>query len=104
MTLIFIFTRINLPGVEKLLDICSELPEFEFESRLNVTENTRLTTSICISRVYDTQYDDKARQALHERIDEYIRSGSMVWDNRYDDKLMKFYYVGIGVSILITCL
>ncbi|KAK4288564.1 hypothetical protein Pmani_038411 [Petrolisthes manimaculis] len=79
---------IRMGGVEKLLDICSELPEFEFESRLNVTDNTRLTTAICISRVYETLYIDKDRQALHARIDEYIRLRLLTPDTEHQVRVV----------------
>ncbi|KAK3857144.1 hypothetical protein Pcinc_036588 [Petrolisthes cinctipes] len=79
---------IRMGGVEKLLDICSELPEFEFESRLNVTDNTRLTTAICMSRVYETQYIDKDRQALHARIDEYIRLRLLTPDTEHQVRVV----------------
>lgn len=64
---------IRMGGIEKMLDICSELEEFDFESRIDITENTRMTTSICLSKVYETQYEDKTRNIYHERVDEYIR-------------------------------
>nr|XP_045617227.1 protein unc-45 homolog B-like [Procambarus clarkii]XP_045617228.1 protein unc-45 homolog B-like [Procambarus clarkii]XP_045617229.1 protein unc-45 homolog B-like [Procambarus clarkii] len=64
---------IRMGGIEKMLDICSELEEFNFESRIDITDNTRMTTAICLSNVYDTQYDDKMKEAYHQRVDEYIR-------------------------------
>ncbi|XP_042221331.1 protein unc-45 homolog B-like [Homarus americanus] len=64
---------IRMGGIEKMLDICSELEEFQFESRIDITDNTRMTTAICLAKVYDSQYDDKAREAYRNRVDEYIR-------------------------------
>lgn len=32
-----------------------------------------MTTAICMSKVYESQSDDKAKQGLHDRIDEYVR-------------------------------
>ncbi|KAG7169405.1 unc-45 B-like [Homarus americanus] len=66
---------IRMGGIEKMLDICSELEEFQFESRIDITDNTRMTTAICLAKVYDSQYDDKAREAYRNRVDEYIREG-----------------------------
>ncbi|KAK8725785.1 hypothetical protein OTU49_010481 [Cherax quadricarinatus] len=64
---------VRMGGIEKMLDICSELEEFKFESRIEITDNTRMTTAICLSKVYETQYDDKSKDLYHQRVDEYIR-------------------------------
>lgn len=85
---------IRMGGTEKLLDIASELPEFNFESCIEVTENTRMTTSICLSRIYDSQSDDKAREALRQRIDEYIRLRLLTPDREHQ----------IRVVVIITTL
>lgn len=79
---------IRMGGVEKLLDISSELPEFNFESCIEVTENTRMTTSICLSRMYETQSDEKARTALRERIDEYVRLRLLTPDREHQIRVV----------------
>lgn len=66
--LIFLFS-----GIEKLLDVASELKEFNYESSIEITDNTQMTTAICLSKVYDTQYCDKDRQNFIDIVDEYIR-------------------------------
>lgn len=79
---------IRMGGIEKLLDIASELPEFNFESCIKTTDNTRMTTSICLSRVYDSQCDDKARQGLRDRIDEYIRLRLLTPDREHQIRIV----------------
>ncbi|KAG0709475.1 Protein unc-45 B [Chionoecetes opilio] len=79
---------IHMGGIEKLLDISSELPEFSFESCLEVTDNTRITTSICLSRMYESQSDDKARGGVRDRIDEYIRLRLLTPDREHQIRVV----------------
>ncbi|XP_047471995.1 LOW QUALITY PROTEIN: protein unc-45 homolog B-like [Penaeus chinensis] len=64
---------IRMGGVDKLLDVASELKEFNYESSIEITDNTQMTTAICLSKVYDTQYCDKDRQNFIDIVDEYLR-------------------------------
>ena len=63
----------SFAGVEKLLHVCSELKEFNYESSIPVTDNTRMTTAICLSKVYENMYDDKQKKVFNDVVDEYVR-------------------------------
>ncbi|KAK7085106.1 Protein unc-45 A [Halocaridina rubra] len=65
------FTKMG--GIEKLLDVCSELKEFNYESSINITDNTRMTTAICLSKVYDSLWDEIKKKLFADRVNEYVR-------------------------------
>lgn len=65
------FIRAN--GMEKLLEIASEVEELRDECSISVTANTRLTTSILLAKLYESQSDDKDRDRLTTIIDDFIR-------------------------------
>ncbi|XP_068210015.1 protein unc-45 homolog B [Palaemon carinicauda] len=64
---------IKAGGIEKLLHVCSELKEFRYESSIPVTDNTRLTTAICLAKVYENMYDEKQKKVFNDIVDEYVR-------------------------------
>ncbi|KAF2355056.1 UNC-45/Cro1/She4 central domain [Trinorchestia longiramus] len=65
---------IRAKGIEKLLEIACEVDELKNESSMMVTENTRLTTSVLLSKIYESQSDDKDRERLTAIIDEFIKN------------------------------
>ncbi|KAL1502590.1 hypothetical protein ABEB36_007712 [Hypothenemus hampei] len=60
-------------GVKKLLDCASELQEYHYESAMNITPSTRTIAAVCLSRVYENMYYDKARENFLEKIQEFIK-------------------------------
>ncbi|XP_066149150.1 protein unc-45 homolog B [Euwallacea fornicatus] len=60
-------------GVKKLLDCASELEEFHYESSMSITSSTRTIAAVCLSRVYDNMYYDKARDNFLSQIQDFIK-------------------------------
>jgi len=65
---------VRAQGVEKLLEIASEVDEFKDECSISITENSRLTTAILLGKVYDNMADDKERGRITDIIEEYMRA------------------------------
>jgi hypothetical protein len=46
-------------GVQRMLEICSELPDYKFESSMEVTDSTSTLVAVTLGKVYDNMYYDK---------------------------------------------
>jgi len=56
------------------MEVASELPEFKYESSMEVTDNTRTTVSVCLAKVYDNMYYENARGRFVNKIEEFIKN------------------------------
>lgn len=65
---------VKIKGLQRLMEVASELQEYKYESAMEVTDSTRSITSICLARIYENMYYDEARAKYMENIDDYIRS------------------------------
>ncbi|KAL7034594.1 hypothetical protein ACKWTF_008023 [Chironomus riparius] len=64
---------IEQKGLYRLMEICSELEEYKYESAMPITPSSRTIASVCLTRIYENMYYDEARQRFIAHIDEYIR-------------------------------
>lgn len=64
---------VEIRGLQRLLDICSELEEYKYESCMPITPSSRTIASVCLARIYENMYYDQARARFMEQIDEYVR-------------------------------
>ena len=64
---------VELRGLYRLLDVCSELEEYKYESAMEITSSSRTIASVCLARIYENMYYDKAKERFQEQIDEYIK-------------------------------
>lgn len=64
---------VELRGLCRLLDVCSELEEYKYESAMDITSSSRTIASVCLARIYENMYYDKAKERFMEQIDEYIK-------------------------------
>ncbi|XP_076036321.1 unc-45 myosin chaperone [Oratosquilla oratoria] len=64
---------IRAEGMTKLLELASELEEYHYESSMDTSPNTRMTTAICLSKVYECCYDEKARTRYLEMVEDHLR-------------------------------
>ncbi|CAG9804468.1 unnamed protein product [Chironomus riparius] len=64
---------IEKKGLYRLMEICSELEEYKYESAMPITPSSRTIASVCLARIYENMYYDEARQRFIAHIDEYIR-------------------------------
>ncbi|XP_014208600.1 protein unc-45 homolog B [Copidosoma floridanum] len=60
-------------GLQRLMEVASELEEYKYESAMNVTGSTKTITSVCLARVYENMYYDAAKEKFNAAIDEYIK-------------------------------
>lgn len=64
---------LDIHGLHRLLDVCSELEEYKYESAMPITSSSRTIASVCLARIYENMYYDAAKQKFTEQIDEYIK-------------------------------
>lgn len=60
-------------GLRRLLDVCSELEEYKYESAMDITASSRTIAAACLARVFENMYYDQAREKFMAKIDEYIK-------------------------------
>ena len=64
---------VEINGLHRLLDVCSELEEYKYESSMPITPSSRTIASVCLARIYENMYYDELKQKFTERIDEFIK-------------------------------
>lgn len=64
---------VELKGLYRLMDICSELEEYKYESAMNITPSSRTIASVCLARIYENMYYDEARLRFTTQIDDFIK-------------------------------
>lgn len=65
---------VEIGGVERLMEIASELDEYKYESAMSITPSTRTIAAVCLSRVYENMYYDVARDKFMDRIDNFVKA------------------------------
>uniref|UniRef100_A0A1B6FDG5 Protein unc-45 homolog B n=1 Tax=Cuerna arida TaxID=1464854 RepID=A0A1B6FDG5_9HEMI len=66
-------TLVEIKGLQRLMEVASELQEYKYESAMEITESTRTITAVCLARIYENMYYDKARERYLEAVDDYIK-------------------------------
>lgn len=64
---------VELKGLQRLLDVCSELEEYKYESAMDITPSSRTVAAACLARVYENMYYDAAKEKFMAEIDEYVK-------------------------------
>lgn len=64
---------VEIRGLIRLMEVCSELEEYHYESAMNITPSSRTIASVCLARVYENMYYDAAKAKFGDQIDEYIK-------------------------------
>ncbi|XP_003697407.1 protein unc-45 homolog B [Apis florea] len=64
---------VELNGLQRLMEVASELEEYKYESSMDITSSTRTVTSVCLARIYENMYYDAAKEKFKNAIDEYIK-------------------------------
>lgn len=65
---------VKIKGLQRLMEVGSELKEYKYESSMEITDSTRKFTSICLARIYENMYYDELRTKYMENIDDFIKS------------------------------
>lgn len=64
---------VEIKGLQRLMEICSELEEYKYESAMNITPSSRTIASVALARIYENMYYDEARGKFMANIDEFVR-------------------------------
>ncbi|KAK9503519.1 hypothetical protein O3M35_010058 [Rhynocoris fuscipes] len=64
---------VKIKGLQRLMEVGSELPEYKYESSMEITDSTRTLTSLCLARIYENMYYDEARTRYLDNIDDYVK-------------------------------
>ncbi|XP_063988231.1 protein unc-45 homolog B [Diachasmimorpha longicaudata] len=64
---------VEIRGLQRLMEVASELEEYKYESAMSITSSTRTVTSVCLARIYENMWHDQLKQQFGEAIDEYIK-------------------------------
>lgn len=88
---------IEIKGLHRLLKVCSEIEEYQSESSMNITPSSRTIAAVCISRIYDNMYYDKARELFREQVDDFIK------DKLLDPEFQEKVRVVVVITSLLSC-
>lgn len=88
---------VEIKGLQRLLDVCSELEEFKYESSMEITPSSRTVAAVCLSRIYENMYYDQAREKYNAEVDEYIK------EKLLDPDLESKVRVVVAITSLLTC-
>ncbi|CAG9559298.1 unnamed protein product [Danaus chrysippus] len=64
---------VEIRGLQRLLEVCSELEDYKYESAMNITDSSRTIAAACLARVYENMYYDQARENFNGHVDEFIK-------------------------------
>lgn len=64
---------VEIKGLLRLLDVCSELEEYKYESAMNITPSSSTIAAACLARIYENMYYDEAREKFNNQVDEFIK-------------------------------
>lgn len=64
---------VEIKGLLRLLEVCSELEEYKYESAMNITPSSRTIAAACLARIYENMYYDQAREKFTNQVDEFVR-------------------------------
>ncbi|BFF90137.1 protein unc-45 homolog B [Drosophila madeirensis] len=64
---------VEIRGLCRLLEVCSELEDYKYESAMEITSSTSTIASVCLARVYENMYYDEAKLRFADQIDEFIK-------------------------------
>lgn len=64
---------VEIKGLWRLMEVCSELEEYKYESAMNITSSSRTIASVCLARIYDNMYYDLLRETFTEQILDYVK-------------------------------
>lgn len=79
---------VDIRGVQRLMEVASELSEYKYESAMEITDSTRTVTSVCLARIYENMYYDAAKAKFTEAIDEFIKDKLLTPD--IESKVRKY--------------
>ncbi|CAD0204481.1 unnamed protein product [Chrysodeixis includens] len=64
---------VEIKGLQRLLEVCSELEEYKYESSLNITPSSRTIAAACLAKIYENMYYDEAREKFNNEVDDFVK-------------------------------
>ncbi|EDW59784.1 protein unc-45 homolog B [Drosophila virilis] len=64
---------VEIRGLCRLLEVCSELQDYKYESAMDITASSSTIASVCLARIYENMYYDEAKLRFTEQIDEFVK-------------------------------
>ncbi|XP_024879660.1 protein unc-45 homolog B-like, partial [Temnothorax curvispinosus] len=64
---------VELRGLQKLMEVASEMEEYKCESSMDITFSTRAIISVCLAEIYKNVYYDAAKEKFTNTINEFIK-------------------------------
>lgn len=68
---------VEIKGLQRLLEVCSELEEYKYESALNITPSSRTISAACLAKIYENMYYDEARERFNNQVDDFVKDKLM---------------------------
>lgn len=87
---------VEIKGIQKLLEVGSEVPEYSDESSMKITSMTKSLVAGCLGRIYENMYYEKARQDYLENVSEFIKAKLLTPD--IESKVR----VTVAIMVLLT--
>ncbi|KAK0176381.1 hypothetical protein PV328_000524 [Microctonus aethiopoides] len=86
---------VDIRGLQRLMEVSSELEEYKYESAMNITSSTRTITSVCLGKIYENMYYDAAKDKFCAAIDEFIK------DKLLDPEIESKVRVTVAITTLL---
>lgn len=64
---------VEIKGLQRLLEVCSELEEYKYESAMNITPSSSTIAAACLAKIYENMYYDQARERFNNQVDEFVK-------------------------------
>lgn len=64
---------IEIKGLQRLLEVCSELQEYKYESAMNITPSSSTIAAACLARIYENMYYDELREKFNHQVDDFVK-------------------------------
>lgn len=64
---------VEIKGLQRLLEVCSELEEYKYESSLNITPSSSTIAAACLAKIYENMYYDEAREKFNNEVDDFVK-------------------------------
>ncbi|XP_057317799.1 protein unc-45 homolog B [Microplitis mediator] len=86
---------VDIRGLQRLMEVASELEEYKYESAMNITASTRTVVSVCLAKIYENMYYDAAKEKFCAAIDEFIK------DKLLDPEVESKVRVTVAITTLL---
>lgn len=87
---------LDVKGLARLMDVCSELEEYTYESAIPITQSSRAIASVCLARLYENMWYDAIRNRFMDQISDYVR------DKLIDPSLESKVRVTVAMTALLN--